>query len=443
MSQLVRRTRSKSKQVDLWEQEDTYDDIILTENQCIDYFKKYNIIGESIRKFSDIDLKKFKSAYRKSTRLFHPDKKKPEERSKFEKVFEQMEMCKEMVNVSFKNILSEFFESIYNADQNRLSFARSVFYSHWVHEGVENKKMDNFRAVVFLEFIVVMKRYLNDGNKQIFLEESKRLSKLFFSSDIRRYFLPEGSKSAKAIVSLSTTAVVIHNWVFRKQLDFYVNDIIRTTSIILDISTNNFVAIPGMAQKIAAMYSRIKNMGFIFPGNMVSIENILSLIVNTNAVDEFLNTNSFLQGFNSFSSFVKENLGVDLLGSQVGYGQEAIIEAGVKGIEQDIKEINLYIQMYIFVGIVLFVFVNAMVAFSNYRAYSKRVKDISAMVAEITGDSNEQNIEANIKQLLEEGVTSPTKPMIRRLSSESLEDIMSPKETIEVDLATDFLKMKL
>lgn len=443
MSQLVKRTRSKSKQVDLWEQEDTYDDIILTENQCIDYFKKYNIIEESIRKFSDIDLKKFKSSYRKSTRLFHPDKKKPEERSKFEKVFEQMEMCKEMLNVSFKNILSEFFESIYDADQNRLSFARNVFYSHWVHEGVENKKMDNFRAVVFLEFIVVMKRYLNDGNKQIFLEESKRLSKLFFSSDIRRYFLPEGSKSAKAIVSLSTTAVVIHNWVFRKQLDFYVNDIIRTTSIILDISTNNFVAIPGMAQKIAAMYSRIKNMGFIFPGNMVSIENILSLIVNTNAVEEFLNTNSFLQGFNSFSSFVKENLGVDLLGSQVGYGQEAIIEAGVKGIEQDIKEINLYIQMYIFVGIVLFVFVNVMVAFSNYRAYSKRVKDISAMVAEITGDSNEKTVEANIKQLIEEGVTSPTKPMIRRLSSESLEDIMTPKETIEVNLATDFLKMKL
>ena len=438
MSELVRRTRSKSKgkQVELHEElwEEDFDNMVLTENQCINYFKKYNIIEESVSNFSDINLKKFKSAYRKSTKLFHPDKKRPEEKSKFQEVFERMEMCKEMVNKSFKNILSDFFESIYNADINRLNFARSIFYSHWVHEGVEEKKIDNFRAVVFLEFIVTMKRYLDNGNKQLFLEESKRLSKLFFSSDLRRYFLPEGSKSAKAIISLSTTAVVIHNWVFRKQLDFYVNDIIRTTSIILDISTNNFVALPGMAQKIAAMYSRIKNMGFIFPGNLVSIENILSLIVNTNAVEEFLNTNSFLQGFNSFSSFVKENLGIDLLASQVGYGQEGIIEAGVKGIEQDIREINLYIQMYIFVGIILFVFVNAMVAFSNYRAYSKRVKDISSMVAEITGESNELNIESNIKQLIEEGVTSPTKPMIRRLSSESIENIETPKELIEVDL---------
>lgn len=445
MSELVRRTRSKSKQEvrNQNEVDDEYDNILVTEGQCLDYFKQYDIIAENISNFSEIDLKKFKSAYRKSTRLFHPDKKRPEERSKFEKIFERMEMCKEMVNKTFSNILSEFFESIYNSDINRLNFARSIFYSHWVHDGVDEKKMDNFRAVVFLEFIANMKLYLNDGNRRVFISESKRLSKLFFSSDIRRYFLPEGSKAAKAIISFTTTAVIIHNWVFRQQLDFYVNDVMRTTSIILDISTNNFMTLPGMAQNIAAMYTRIKKMGIILPGNILNIESLLSLIVNTNALEEYLGSNSLIQGFNSFTSYIKENLGIDILSSQVGYGQESMMRVGIESIEKNIREINLYIQLYIIVGVILFTFVSAMIALSNYRAYKKRVTDIASMISEITGESNDKMIESNIIQLFEEGnIMSPTKPMIRRLSSESLAEILSPEDMKEVNISEEFYKLK-
>lgn len=435
MSELTRRTRSKSKSKQTILEQDDFENINITEEQCINYFKKYNIIAENISNFSEIDLKKFKSAYRKSTRLFHPDKKKPEEKSKFEKIFEQMETCKEMLNKSFENILSDFFQSLYDSDITRLNFARSIFYSHWVHAGIENKKMDNFRAVVFLEYIVVMKRYLNDGNKKLFIEESKRLSKLFFSSDLRRYFLPEGSKSAKAIVSLSTTALVIHNWVFRQQFEIYVNDIIRTTSIILDIATNNYMALPGMAQKVGEMYSRIKKLGIILPANIITLDGIVSLIINTDAVEEYLNDNSLLNGFKQFTTYIKDNYGIDIFSSQVGYGQKAIIDVGVESIEKNVKEMNILSQLYIVIVVILFTFALVLIGVSNYRSYRQRVRDIAGMIAETTGgESNEETIENSIRQLLQEGVTSPTRPMVRRLSSESIGELFSPSEMQDVEL---------
>lgn len=427
MSELIRRKKSQKDSIDF---ETDSEERMVTEKQCIKYFKEYNVIDKQVKQFKDIDLKQFKNKYRKSTRLFHPDKKADSEKSKFKEVFEQMEKCKEMVNRSFSNILSDFFESMSNTDEQRLNFARSIFYTNWVHEGIEEKKLDNFRAVVFLEFLVVMRKYLDNGDKQLFIEESKRLSKLFFTSDLRRYFLPEGSKSAQAIISISTTAVVIHNWVFRQQLDFYVNDIIRTTSIIMDISTNNFMSLPGTAKRVAEMYQRIKGVGIILPSSLLNIENLVSMVINTKAIEEFLDTNSILSGFNSFSSFVKDNLGIDVFTMQVGYGEEAIVEAGIKGLEKDIQEIHLYIQMYIIIGIVLFVFFNTAVAVMNYRAYKRRVNDIATMITNVS-DGNEQ-IEENIKELIEGGISEQTRPMIRRMSSESIEDINTPTETVDL-----------
>lgn len=241
------------------------------EQTCLNLFKEYNVIDNDVNSFQEIDLKDFRRRFRNQTKKFHPDKQPKSNKKKFTKEFQNMQNCKQKLEYQYKSFFSEFFELIgSNTNTDRFEKMKYNFDQYWVLEAKRKgkkdyfvKKMDTFRALVFLEYLTIAKTYLENGDEMLFAQESKRLSKLFFTGKITRMFLPESSAQTAGVVGLYSSLDLVKAYVYKQSMDFYIGDIIKTTQSIFGIAAGDFAAIPNIVSEMNNLFTRIQDINIL------------------------------------------------------------------------------------------------------------------------------------------------------------------------------------